>query len=215
MFACLAQLYTSEEKADLVLKSDDKSDNKLEDEGTYPVDEDKTLEALKYFVYPTKYSNIPMFNNSSTSRNITIDKINYQPIEQTSVASVTSAESLYRIIDDPADYRQNAPNSYYNYDGYNQPQQGFQPHLLNQGSSMVHLVDPLFVMATLAFVVFLINSILGLVSKLPNLPIIGSNRNQPLNEIDDGERDRMNDEVLDEIEKIIKNALFEFKKHSN
>lgn len=204
VFAWLAQLYTSDEKTELELKNDD----------TTPQMKDyKSLQAFKYFVYPIKYSN-SMFNNSVASRNITLDKINYQPVEKAS--SIADKETLFRIIDDDQpDYRQNIPNNYYNgYDGYVQPQQGFQPHFFNQGNSMVHLVDPLFLMATLAFVVFLINSILGLVNKL-NLPILGSTRNQALNEIDDeiGERDRMNDEVLDEIERIIKNALAEFQKH--
>lgn len=217
VFAWLAQLYTSDEKAEVELKSDDQFDknanNHMAVKDSMPVRDYRPLQAFKYFVYPAKYPN-SMFNNSITSRNITLDKINYQPVE---TASITAKENLFRIIDDPADYRQNMPNNYYNnYDGYaqTQPGQGFQPHFLNQGNSMVHLVDPLFLMATLAFVVFLINSILGLVNKL-NLPLLGSTRNQPLHEIDDGERDRMNDEVLDEIEQIIKNAVFEFKKHLN
>lgn len=213
VFACLAQLYTSEDKTELEVKSDDfdKTDNSLEIKGTMPVEDYETLQAFKYFVYPAKYSN-SMSNNTITSRNITLDKINYQPVMKKT--SIASNENLFRIIDDQPDYRQNNPNNYYNYDGYIQPQQGFQPHLLNQGNSMVHLVDPLFLMATLAFVMFLINSILGLVNKL-NLPILGSTRNQALNDVGDGERDRMNDEVLDDIERIIKNALFEFKKHLN
>lgn len=38
------------------------------------------------------------------------------------------------------------------------------------GNGMTHLIDPLFVMATLAFVAFLINSILGLVDRLNLIP---------------------------------------------
>lgn len=207
VFAWLAQLYTSsEEKTD----SEVKSGKNLEIILTTPVEDYKPVQAFQHFVYPKKYS-IPMSNNTLLPRNITLDKINYNR------PSSSTAENRLRVVDDPSsDYRQNYPNSYYNtFDTY-QSQQGFQPHFLNQGNSMMHLVDPLFLMATLAFVVFLINSILGLVNKL-NLPIIGggSKRDHLFNELDDGERDRMNDEILDEIENVIKNALFEFKKHLN
>ncbi len=208
VLAWLAQLYTTEEKIDL----DEKSGNKLEIEKTSPIEDHKSLQAFQYFVYPKKYSN-SMFNKKLPSRNITLDKISYQPVDED--ASTTDNPNLFRIIDDQVDYRQNVPNNYYNYDGYQQ-QQGFQPHFLNQGggNSMIHLVDPLFLMATLAFVVFLVNSVLGLVNKL-NLPILGgSKRNQPFNEpFEDGERDRMNEEILDEIENIIRRALYEFKKN--
>lgn len=205
VFAWLAQLYTTEERNEMEVKS---GNSNLKIVQTTPIDDYKSVQAFQHFVYPKKYP-ISMSNNTLPSRNITLDKINYHQ------ASTTANENLLRIADDPADYRQNYPNSYYNsYDSY-QPQQGFQPHLLNQGSPMVHLVDPLFLMATLAFVVFLINSVLGLVNKL-NLPIIGgSRRDHAFNDFDDGNRDRMNVEILDEIEMIIKNALFEFKKHLN
>lgn len=220
VFACLVQLYTSEENTALHAESAkfDQSDNGVEAKETIPAEDYEALQAFKYFVYPAKYSNSMLNNNTTTtitSRNITLDKINYQPLVETAIT--TTKENLIRIIDDPADYRQNYPNNYNNYDGYIQPQQQqqtFQPHLLNQGGSMVHLVDPLFLMATLAFVVFLINSILGLVNKL-NLPILGTKRNQAFHEIVDAERDRMDDDALEDIERIIKNALFEFKKHLN
>ncbi|KAG4078068.1 hypothetical protein HA402_002119 [Bradysia odoriphaga] len=205
VFAWLAQLYTSEEKTELEVKSV----NNLEIVRTTPTEDYKPVQAFQHFVYPKKYST-SMSNNTLLPRNITLDKINYHQ------ASTSLNEKLLRIVDDRADYRQNYPNNYYNnFDSY-QPQQGFQPHFLNQGNSMMHLVDPLFLMATLAFVVFLINSILGLVNKL-NLPIIGGGvkRDHAFNDLNDGERDRMNVEILDEIENIIKNALFEFKKHLN
>lgn len=225
VIACLAQLYSSEEKTKLEMKSDkfekilDKTGDHLDISKPIPMEDYKTLQIFKYFVYPTKYTNT-MFNNTIISRNITLDKINYQPLKN---VSIKSKENLSRLIDEQLDYRQNIPNNYYNYDGdvdygrlYGQiqPQQGFQPNFLNQGNSMIHLVDPLFLMATLAFVVFLVNSILGLVNKLNlgNLPILGSSRNKFLNEVDDFERDR---NAVDEIENLIKNALFEFKKHFN
>lgn len=220
VFAWLAQLYTSEKKSEPEVKTS--SDLEVGKTGkTIPMEDYKSMQAFEYFVYPSKYSK-SMFNNTiMTRRNITLDKINYLPPAN---ASAADNESLFRIVDDESFYRQNYPTNYYNYDqgyqGYqpvNPTQPMNQPHFLNQGTSMVNLIDPLFLMATLAFVVFLINSVLGLVSKL-NLPLVGggSKRNRPFEEItDDGERDQMNDEIFDEIESIFRNALYEIRKHLN
>lgn len=90
----------------------------------------------------------------------------------------------------------------------------FYPNPVATGYGMSqNLMDPLFLMATLAFVTFLINSILGLVGRL-NLPTVVRARNRWHDEMIMAERrDTMDAELLNEIEMALQIAFDEFEKY--
>lgn len=134
------------------------------------------------------------------ARNITLDALQmlwpglrhmnrYVNASWTPSTAIAGSDGLLRRSDEPnrmssaTDAMQDR-HLYYSLDGNNYPQH--QPNALERphtfypggggyagggsGNAMTHLIDPLFVMATLAFVAFLINSILGLVDRLNLIP---------------------------------------------
>lgn len=163
-----------------------------------PNDADDAFQLLKSFVYPVKFSDTAQHQSMHVhphARNITLDVLHML------WPSLAMRQDNFAADDDQQVWRrsdmqpqQSQRRHYYAYgneypqqstsDGHHQqyPLQNShalqQPHTFQGGSQsfggggMTHLIDPLFVMATLAFVAFLINSILGLVDRLNLLPAV-------------------------------------------
>lgn len=178
-------------------------------------DEDdlRAFELFKYFVYPSRYEHEHNqqlhINRTTMSPNITIDWIR-------SGLSQQHLEHQPRIDDDfetrvspqRRQYQQNDPHYFY------PPSSsvGFANPTTTTGHSMSHIMDPLFLMATLAFVAFLINSILGLVNRL-NLPaVVRGRRHNFVSFPASGEQRTVNEDLLDEIELVLNIAFEQFEK---
>lgn len=167
----------------------------------------QTFKLFKYYVYPRKYDvEAKEMTRSNISRNITIDEINlsnaFQPMFDVSTNKINTKKQL-RILNDEEQFR----SHYYPVDGHN---------FDTSAGGMLHLVDPLFLMATLAFVAFLINSILGLVDRLNLPPVVRARHGSSdgngnfLLRIADPRRKMDNVELLDEIETALKIAFDAF-----
>lgn len=168
-------------------------------------DEYRTYQVFKTFVFPRKYQGN---NEWIPSRNITwIHLKDYSiPVSrQLSLARNPNWQSYSQKSIDRADYEVQE-NEYRQY--------GNQPVPFNAPASppaMGHLIDPLFLMATLAFVVFLINSILGLVNRLGSPAPIVRERSleMPLYE-KPTTSDTIHNKLLDELEIVLTHAFDEF-----
>lgn len=159
----------------------------------------QAFQRFKYLVYPNKFAVTSNNQHDSASmvaaefaRNITIDEIQVPTTsghhDRPAVNNMflrradhtpQSLESRHHYASMPADYQHEHhhlmhPSStgpavlMYGITGPHQAN-SFPSHMHN---GMAHMADPLFVMATLAFVAFLINSILGLVDRLNLLPLV-------------------------------------------
>lgn len=189
-----------------------------------PSDADQ-FEMIKLFVFPKNYEN---FNSSSidhhhvgSSRNITfveLLEIGGVGTNGSAIISLPQQSSLVSSEFTPinANEQQHHDRSDY-YTNYHQPLMHSPYEWQQQGTpnSMGHLVDPLFLMATLAFVAFLINSVLGLVDRL-NLPTVVRARTSRLDFLDQTNHTNpitiQNNQLLNEIEMLLKIAFDNFEK---
>lgn len=161
------------------------------------VDDFRAFELFKYFVYPARHGYRDDHIHNATLVN-EIPSINHIPenhrydLEPMGSDLVDRQQRHYPAAD---------PHHFYP-----------NPAATGYGMSQ-NLMDPLFLMATLAFVTFLINSILGLVERL-NLPAVVRARNRWHDEVVMTERrDAMDAELLDEIETALHIAFDEFEKY--
>lgn len=182
-------------------------ENTERDEIQQEVTDYQNFQLFKYYVYPRKYEQAA---HPTTSRNITIDGIRYQnnndfkPIFDVSGKSINRKKQL-KMLNNADQLR----SHYYSVsDGHN----------FDTGAgNMLHLVDPLFLMATLAFVAFLINSILGLVDRINLPPVVRARHGDTPNNdgdilvrIADPRRKLVDDKLLDEIETALQIAFNAF-----
>lgn len=154
----------------------------------------QAFQRFKYLVYPHKFAdttntnkNSPSIVGSAFARNITIDEIQL-PTTQNNEQQMISEKTIFRRR---SDYQQPLMEASSSLESRHYPLQDYHhdhPHngpavlmygfgVPNQPNSfpsngMANMGDPLFVMATLAFVAFLVNSILGLVDRLNLLPLV-------------------------------------------
>lgn len=132
-------------------------------------EEYKVFEMFKYFVYPRQY------NQPSTDEDNQRPHYNATRSNEVDVASARESEAVepaaieFYPLATLEDGRYYPPSAPYNF-GAGMSGGGAGPGLIN-------IADPLFLMATLAFVAFLINSILGLVDRLnPASPVVRARR---------------------------------------
>lgn len=126
----------------------------------------KQFDMFKYFVYPRKF-NLPStkedyYNNlQSPGENVTIN------IPMSSRELENDEEIQFYPLQT---YRQypTATLMPYNFGGGSMEYGG----PFGGNNRLINMADPLFLMATLAFVAFLINSILGLVDRLGGTPVV-------------------------------------------
>lgn len=161
----------------------------------------QAFQRFKYLVYPTKFSETknnhygsPSSIGSAFARNITIDEIQLPTSKSNSELMNRNNMFLRRsdhdqtLMDGQSSLvRRHYPIPEYQHEHHHLVHANTGPAVLmygfgaaNQPNSfqntahhgMANMADPLFVMATLAFVAFLINSILGLVDRLNLLPMV-------------------------------------------
>lgn len=118
------------------------------------------LKNIQNYVYPKLYKSVESIGNTKSSRNITLDDI--------------ENDSLYTKLD------QNLIESKHgNIDGGSAENGLSTTNLLQMGSSgnlstALQLIDPLFLMAVLGFIVYIINAVLSLVDKLHLTKLLGT-----------------------------------------
>lgn len=145
-----------------------------------PADQEyKSFEIFKYFVFPAKNQKKTMVGNKST-RNITLKELQPKQIDA----------KMSRQYDYPIMAHQTPPGP------------AAAPHHFYPNNGMTHLADPLFLMATLAFVTFLINSVLGLVDRINVPPVVRAR------DIDDSflihaQTNHLNEELLYKIQAVL------------
>lgn len=165
-------------------------------EDTSSADDLRTFELFKYFVYPARYGHRDdqHIQNASVFNGIqSVDPENHRYDLELMGSDLVDRQQRHYQAGDPHNFYPN-------------------PAATGYGMSQ-NLMDPLFLMATLAFVMFLINSILGLVGRL-NLPAVVRARNRWHSEMAVAERrDTMDAELLDEIEMALQKAFDEFEKY--
>lgn len=154
----------------------------------------RTFELLKYFVYPARHGH-------DSNQNATVAN-GIQSVELIPENHRYDLEPM-GLVDRQQRHYPSAADPYHLYANHAATGYGMSQNLM----------DPLFLMATLAFVMFLINSILGLVGRL-NLPAIVRARNRWHTEMVMAERrDAVDAEHLDEIEMALQIAFDEFEKY--
>lgn len=129
-------------------------------------EEYKVFEMFKYFVYPRQYNQPSTDADNHRPRyNATISKEDVLSARESEASEPAIEFFPLATLEDGRYYPPSAP---YNFGGGTTG---------GGGSGLINIADPLFLMATLAFVAFLINSILGLVDRLnPASPVVRARR---------------------------------------
>lgn len=151
-------------------------------------DDLRAFELFKYFVYPARHGYRDDIHNVTVANEIDLIPENHRYDLEPMGSDLVDRQQRHYPAADPHHFYPN-------------------PAATGYGMSQ-NLMDPLFLMATLAFVTFLINSILGLVGRL-NLPAVVRARNRWHDEVVMAERR----DAMDEIETALHIAFDEFEKY--
>lgn len=200
--------YDDNDKLIMDIITSKQSDNIIDEDDNFNYNSNSSQQVM----YPTEENNDEIM---LLDRNDLL--VNRQFYYQTTAPPLTSLQSPLLLL--PQGTRFN--NNLLQYDNF------YNNHMNDNRGAVTHLLDPLFLMATLAFVVFLINSILGLVGRITNLAPVVRARNYDQNQlilfspgtgnqepdVDNGKF--INDDknvMLFEFERIMKIAFNDFEK---
>lgn len=145
------------------------------------------IKKIHPFIYPKQFNTLETIDPN----NINMSTINFDDefMKKHSAENVQRKDDFYSSFDQKApphvvdgSHHATQKHGYYHHDSYDRPTHQTNTHHIapcNMNNrcllGLLHLVDPLFLMAVLGFVAYIINSILSLVDKI-NLPTL---LNQP------------------------------------